>query len=68
MYSLRRKRAPGSLVWEPQLALTELERPELKWNKGMVSPGRGSTQVIMCLVKGKGWRDCLLLKSNKAPV
>lgn len=41
-------------MWEPQLALTELERPELKWNKGMVSPspvgGAGSyEEVESCL-------------------
>lgn len=68
MYSLRSYTAPGYLILEPRLVLKEIRKLRrcliLNGMKGGVTSGQDPTQLSFQLVKGKGLRNVLLLKTT----
>lgn len=53
IYSSKRKRAPGDLMFKPTLMLKEIkERPYAKWNKRVAASGQDHPQLILKLGKG----------------
>lgn len=68
MYGLRRKVAPGTLMLETRLVLTErrsFKKSDAKWNQGRGALRARPVQLNFQLVKMKGLRYFLLPAREK---